>query len=462
MTVMTSPLQNSTLNTLPDELWQATLQHIESRFSKPIYEMWIRPMHVAAFEGNDLHLVVQNAFARDWVENRLKDDLSGAIAETFGVPLNLHFSVAEATEPRSGGATQIAPVSFAPPRLVEQPKNTASNARYTFEEFVIGGSNRFAHAGAMAVASAPGRAYNPYFVYGSSGLGKTHLLRAIGHRIATENPQARIEYVTAEHFTNAFISAVESNTVTEFRAWYRGCDVLLLDDIQFLAGQERAQEEFFHTFNALHEAGAQIVLTADCPPNQLATLEARLRSRFEWGLIADVQRPDLETREAILRRKAAGEAGAVPLDVLAFIARIVTTSVRELEGALTRVLAYARITDQPVTLALAQETLKDLSVATAVRRITISKIKETVSSAHGITVREIDNGRRDQRVSGPRQIAMYISTELTHCSLPQIAREFNKQDHTTVMYARDRVKERMQTDEAYRNRVQQLLVMCQN
>lgn len=461
MTVMTSPLNSPCA--VPRDLWQSALHTLQDRFSRPVYEMWIKPMQAVSFDGNELLLSVQSAFARDWVENRLKADLSGAISDAFGSALDLRFTVAEETPPANVPASatagaQLASASIATPDKAKAP---AFNPRYTFGEFVIGNGNRFAHAAAMAVAAAPARAYNPLFLHGGVGLGKTHLLHAIGQRVREANPDARVEYVTSEHFTNAFLRAVERNAVAAFRERYRSIDVLLIDDVQFLAGRESTQEEFFHTFNALHEAGAQIVITSDRAPKEIATLEARLRSRFEWGLIADVQHPDLETREAILRRKADHETVAIPDDVLAFVARVVTTSVRELEGALTRVIAYASLMKAPITLALASETLKDLSRAAAVQRVTIVKIKETVAAAHGITVREMDNGRRDQRLAGPRQIAMYLATDLTQYSLPQIAREFGKKDHTTVMYARDKIKDQMQRDESYRNKIRQLVAMCQ-
>lgn len=466
MTAITSPLTPACA--VPRDLWQSALQTLQARFSRPVFEMWIKPMQAVSFDGNELLLAVQSPFARDWVEHRLKSDLSGAIADAFGAALDLRFTVADEQPPAnvaasSSGATQLAqlaPATLAP--AVEAPKAPAFNPRYTFGEFVIGSGNRFAHAAAMAVAAAPARAYNPLFLHGGVGLGKTHLLHAIGQRVRETNPDARVEYVTSEQFTNAFLRAVERNTVPAFRERYRSIDVLLIDDVQFLAGRESTQEEFFHTFNALHEAGAQIVITSDRAPKEIATLEARLRSRFEWGLIADVQRPDLETREAILRRKAAHEEVALPDDVLAFVSRIVTTSVRELEGALTRLIAYASLMKAPITLSLATETLKDLCQASTVQRVTISKIKDTVAAAHGITVREMDNGRRDQRLAGPRQIAMYLATDLTNYSLPQIARDFGKKDHTTVMYARNKIKDQMQRDESYRNKVRQLVAMCQS
>jgi chromosomal replication initiator protein len=353
-------------------------------------------------------------------------------------------------------------ISAAPPRQNGEFRPGNLNSRYTFEEFVIGNSNRFAHAAAQAVAAAPARAYNPLFLYGGVGLGKTHLMHAIGHRVLQDNPDANVVYVSSEKFTNEFIIAVQNNKTVEFRNKYRQVDVLLIDDIQFLEGKEGTQEEFFHTFNALHESGRQLVISSDRPPKEIQTLENRLRSRFEWGLLTDMSPPDLETREAILRKKAESEKIPVPDEVTSFIAKVIPSNIRELEGALIRVVAFSSLTKSPITVDLAAEVLKNAVAQAPLRRVTIASIKEKVAKAHGLTVKEMDNHRRDQRVAAPRQIAMYVCTELTDCSLPHIAREFNKKDHTTVMYARDKVKEQMQRDEAYRNKIRSLIALCQN
>jgi chromosomal replication initiator protein len=287
-------------------------------------------------------------------------------------------------------------------------------------------------------------------------------MHAIGHRVLQDNPNANVVYVSSEKFTNEFIIAVQNNKTVEFRNKYRQVDVLLIDDIQFLEGKEGTQEEFFHTFNALHESGRQIVISSDRPPKEIQTLENRLRSRFEWGLLTDMSPPDLETREAILRKKAESEKIPVPDEVTSFIAKVIPSNIRELEGALIRVVAFSSLTKSPITVDLAAEVLKNAVAQAPLRRVTIASIKEKVAKAHGLTVKEMDNHRRDQRVAAPRQIAMYICTELTDCSLPHIAREFNKKDHTTVMYARDKVKEQMQRDEAYRNKIRSLIALCQN
>jgi chromosomal replication initiator protein len=443
------------------DLWQSALTALERKFSKPIFEMWIKPLRLVSLTGDELLLAVQNNFARDWVENRLKCQIVEVLAEVFGMGVQLQFTVVPETA-ESGHAP--APAAPAAPAVRTQndfrPGNL--NSRYTFEEFVIGNSNRFAHAAAQAVAAAPARAYNPLFLYGGVGLGKTHLMHAIGHRVLQDNPDANVVYVSSEKFTNEFIIAVQNNKTVEFRNKYRQVDVLLIDDIQFLEGKEGTQEEFFHTFNALHESGRQLVISSDRPPKEIQTLENRLRSRFEWGLLTDIQPPDLETREAILRKKAESEKIPVPDEVTSFIAKVIPSNIRELEGALIRVVAFSSLTKSPITVDLAAEVLKNAVAQAPLRRVTIASIKEKIAKAHGLTVKEMDNHRRDQRVAAPRQIAMYVCTELTDCSLPHIAREFNKKDHTTVMYARDKVKEQMQRDEAYRNKIRSLVALCQS
>ncbi|HET7814124.1 MAG TPA: chromosomal replication initiator protein DnaA [Candidatus Baltobacteraceae bacterium] len=444
---------------ITNELWQSALSALESKFSKPIYEMWIKPLRLVSLAGSELTLAVQNNFARDWVENRLKTQIVEVLSEIFGSELEIQFTIV----PEAGdgeGAVTATPATPAARMADFRPGNL--NSRYTFAEFVIGNSNRFAHAAAQAVAAAPARAYNPLFLYGGVGLGKTHLMHAIGHRALQDNPDANVVYVSSEKFTNEFIIAVQNNKTVEFRNKYRQVDVLLIDDIQFLEGKEGTQEEFFHTFNALHESGRQLVISSDRPPKEIQTLENRLRSRFEWGLLTDIQPPDLETREAILRKKAESEKIPVPDEVTSFIAKVIPSNIRELEGALIRVVAFASLTKSPITVDLAAEVLKNAVAQAPLRRITIATIKEKVAKAHGLTVKEMDNHRRDQRIAAPRQIAMYICTELTDYSLPHIAREFSKKDHTTVMYARDKVKEQMQRDEAYRNKIRSLVALCQN
>jgi chromosomal replication initiator protein len=445
-----------------NELWSAALAALEPKYSKPVFEMWLKPIRPIAMSDAEIVLSVQSPFARDWVENRLKGDISDVLTELLGATLDLRFVVAEeaAEEPDQAPASNGS--NGARTALTEDIRHGNLNPRYTFEEFVVGNSNRFAHAASQAVAEAPARAYNPLFLYGGVGLGKTHLMHAIGHRVLAQQPGANIVYVSSEKFTNEFIIAIKNNQTVEFRNRYRHVDVLLIDDIQFLEGKEQTLEEFFHTFNSLHEAQRQLVISSDRPPKEIQTLESRLRSRFEWGLLTDIQPPDLETREAILRKKAESEKIPVPDEVTSFIAKVIPSNIRELEGALIRVVAFSSLTKSPITTDLAAEVLKNVVATTPARRITIALIKDRVSKAHGLTVKEMDHQRRDQRLAAPRQIAMYLATELTDCSLPQIAREFQKKDHTTVMYARDKVKNQMSVDEAYRNKVRALMALCQS
>jgi chromosomal replication initiator protein len=323
-----------------NELWNAALAALEPKYSKPVFEMWLKPIRPIAMSDVEIVLSVQSPFARDWVENRLKADISDVLSELLGATLDLRFVVVEDNGPAE--EADVGPGS--PPGrlpLTEDIRHGNLNPRYTFEEFVVGNSNRFAHAASQAVAEAPARAYNPLFLYGGVGLGKTHLMHAIGHRVLAQIPSANIVYVSSEKFTNEFIIAIKNNQTVEFRNKYRHVDVLLIDDIQFLEGKEQTQEEFFHTFNSLHEAQRQLVISSDRPPKEIQTLESRLRSRFEWGLLTDIQPPDLETREAILRKKAESEKIPVPDDVTSFIAKNIPSNIRELEGALIRVVALA-------------------------------------------------------------------------------------------------------------------------
>ncbi|MBV8373895.1 MAG: chromosomal replication initiator protein DnaA, partial [Candidatus Eremiobacteraeota bacterium] len=444
---------------LSNDLWTSALGALERKFSKPIFEMWIKPIKFIGLAGSDLTLAVPSNFARDWVENRLKTQIAEVLSELCGGDLELHFTVAADASDGPVPPSSPPPVGEPHPRPLDDFRPGNLNTRYTFEEFVVGNSNRFAHAAAQAVAGAPARAYNPLFLYGGVGLGKTHLMHAIGHRVMQESPSANIVYVSSEKFTNEFIIAIKNNQTLEFRNKYRHVDVLLIDDIQFLEGKEQTQEEFFHTFNSLHESGRQLVISSDRPPKEIQTLENRLRSRFEWGLLTDIQPPDLETREAILRKKAESEKIPVPDEVTSFIAKVIPSNIRELEGALIRVVAFASLTKSPITVDVAAEVLKNAVAQAPLRRVTIAQIKERVSKAHGLTVKEMDHQRRDQRLAAPRQIAMYIATELTDCSLPHIAREFGKKDHTTIMYARDKVKDSIARDEVYRNKIRNLTAL---
>ncbi len=452
------------ISTNEEYLWQSCLGELESRLSKPIFEMWIKPMRVERLASDEVTLTVQNAFAKDWAENRLKGTIVATLSHIIGAPIAVRFVIDESA-PQSEDAlgvlerspALVGPTTSASGPALEDFRHTGLNDRYTFEQFVVGATNRFAHAAAQAVAEAPAKAYNPLFIYGAVGLGKTHLMHAIGHRVIRSDPRARVVYVSSETFTNEFITAIKNNQTVEFRNRYRTVDVLLIDDIQFLEGKEQTQEEFFHTFNTLHEASKQLVISSDRPPKDIQTLENRLRSRFEWGLLTDIQSPDLETREAILRKKAESDGIDVPHEVTSYIAKIIPSNIRQLEGALIKLTAYASLYKQPLTVELASEVLRNEINEMPLRKVTIALIKEKVARFHGITQKELEGQRRDQRLTVPRQIAMYLACDLTNASLPQIAREFGKKDHTTVMYARDKVKQQAERDPEFRSKVRSVL-----
>ena len=437
-------------------LWLNCLAQLEGKLTTPVFESWIKPIRVHRLSSDEITLMVPTPFHKEWAENRLKTTIVGTLTEQLGSPINIRFMNdpdAPAAEARTG-LPERGGSAFAP---VDDFRQTGLNARYTFEQFVVGATNRFAHAAAQAVADAPARAYNPLFIYGAVGLGKTHLMHAIGHRVLKFDPRARVVYVSSETFTNEFITAIKNNQTVEFRNRYRTVDVLLIDDIQFLEGKEQTQEEFFHTFNTLHEASKQLVISSDRPPKDIQTLENRLRSRFEWGLLTDIQSPDLETREAILRKKAESDGIDVPHEVTSYIAKIIPSNIRQLEGALIKLTAYASLYKKALTVELATEVLRNEINEVPLRKVTISLIKEKVARFHGITLKELEGQRRDQRLTVPRQIAMYLACDLTNASLPQIAREFGKKDHTTVMYARDKVKEQMERDPEFRSKVRSVL-----
>ena len=438
-------------------LWQNCLAHLEAKLTTPVFESWIKPIRVHRLSADEITLMVPTPFHKEWAENRLKTTISGALSELLGEPINIRFVIdpdAPADDQRPGPVERI---GIGPVVQVDEFRHTGLNPRYTFEQFVVGPTNRLAHAAAEGVADAPGRTYNPLFIYGAVGLGKTHLMHAIGHRVLKANPRARVVYVSSETFTNEFITAIKNNETIEFRNRYRTVDILLIDDIQFLEGKEQTQEEFFHTFNTLHEASKHLVISSDRPPRDIQTLENRLRSRFEGGLLTDIQSPDLETREAILRKKAESDGIDVPHEVTSYIAKIIPSNIRQLEGALIKLTAYASLFKKPLTVELASDVLRNEITEVPLRKVTISLIKEKVARFHGITLKELEGQRRDQRLTVPRQIAMFLACDLTNASLPQIAREFGKKDHTTVMYARDKVKEHMERDPEFRSKVRSVL-----
>lgn len=415
------------------EIWERTLLLIKSELTEVSYNTWIKTIEPLAIRNNSIVVLsVLNKFNKEILESRYSSLISNAIKQVTSKEFIVEFVMPNEYEPP---LEVIDPPSF----KMDTFDTLRLNPKYVFDEFVIGNSNRFAHAASLAVAESPAKAYNPLFIYGGVGLGKTHLMHAIGHYILSQNPLAKVVYVSSEKFTNELINSIKDDKNVEFRNKYRTVDVLLVDDIQFIAGKERTQEEFFHTFNALYEANKQIIVSSDRPPKEIPTLEDRLRSRFEWGLITDIQAPDFETRIAILRKKAETESIHIPNDVFEFIARKIKSNIRELEGALTRIIAYSSLTNREISVDLSNEALKDIISSSKPKQITSELIKGVVAQYYNMKVDDFESKRRTRTISYPRQIAMYLCRELTDMSLPKIGEEFGGRDHTTVIHAFDKI-----------------------
>ncbi len=430
----------------PQDVWQNVLQLLQTRISRPSFDTWLKSTRASQFHEQSIVICAPNNFAREWLENRYTKMIKDAVLEATGYEVEVRIVTEE-----DRGAAANAPQPQLPKKPIPNEPiavgGSMLNAKYTFETFVIGANNRFAHAASLAVAEAPAKAYNPLFLYGGVGLGKTHLMHAIGHYIAEHNPSARVLYISSEKFTNEFINAIRDNRGESFRNKYRNIDILLIDDIQFLAGKEQTQEEFFHTFNALHEERKQIVISSDRPPKEIPTLEERLRSRFEWGLITDIQPPDLETRIAILRKKAKAENLDIPNEAMMYIANQIDTNIRELEGALIRVVAFSSLINQDVSVHLAAEALKDIIPNPRNRVITIQDIQQRVGEFYGLKSEDFKARKRTKAIAFPRQIAMYLSRELTDHSLPKIGEAFGGRDHTTVIHAHEKIATTIQQDQ---------------
>jgi len=434
------------------DTWARILSRIETKLDPQTFETWFRPTALLREQDGGLDVAVPNEVFRDWLTQKYAPLIRESLEEFPGSPTDIRFFVAgidPAVEPQPGvaGAPTRPPVSEVDPLTVTERPSTL-NPKYTFESFVVGGSNQFANAAARAVAERPSLSYNPLFIYGGVGLGKTHLMLAIGHHIRRAQPELRIVYLSSERFMNELINSIRYDRTHEFRVRYRNIDVLLMDDIQFLAGKERTQEEFFHTFNALHEEQRQIVVTSDAPPKEIPTLEERLRSRFEWGLLADIQPPDLETKIAILKKKAEAEAPTLMMadDVLLYVATHSKSNIRELEGSLIRLLAFGSLTGDKITVELARRVLKD-TLKTAPRAITIESIQKRVSEYYGLRPGELNSRSNARRITLPRQVAMYICKELTHHSYPEIGHAFGGKHHSTVIHSVRKVKTDMGLDE---------------
>ena len=436
-------------------LWEKTLNIIKSEMSEVSFNTWIKSCEPISISSNTIKISVPNSFTQDILEKRYKDLVINSIEAACSKLYKIEFLIAselqdvEETPEKKKASNNRDTMSV----TVNDEMSSTLNPKYTFDSFVIGNSNRFAHAASLAVAESPAKAYNPLFIYGGVGLGKTHLMHAIGHYILQNNSNAKVVYVSSEKFTNELINAIKDDKNEEFRNKYRNVDVLLIDDIQFIAGKERTQEEFFHTFNTLHEANKQIILSSDRPPKEIPTLEDRLRSRFEWGLIADIQAPDFETRMAILKKKADVEKLDVPNEVMVYIATKIKSNIRELEGALIRIVAYSSLTNREITVDLASEALKDIISNKQNKNITIDIIQDVVAAYFNLRVEDLKSQRRTRNVAYPRQIAMYLSRKLTDMSLPKIGEEFGGRDHTTVIHAYEKISESLNNDESLQHTI---------
>ena len=425
----------------PEQIWQAAQEELRFQLSKPSYETWLKNASLVGREKNAFKIGVPTKLAKDWLEDRysamIKETLSAIVSGDVSVAFEVVPGQPEPLSRRSAVA-----VADEPPPEEEDPvlaEASQLNPKFQFQHFVVGNNSRFAHAACRAVAETPAKAYNPLFLYGGVGLGKTHLMHAIGHAVLEKHHRRRVAYVTSEKFMNEMISSIQEGRMNDFRTRYRTVDVLLVDDIQFLAGKDRTQEEFFHTFNSLHELNRQIVISSDRPPKEIPTLEDRLRSRFSWGLIADIQAADFETRVAILKSKVGPYARLVPEDVLSFIAHKVTKNIRELEGALIRVIAHASLNRSAVNVDMAAKLLQDVIPSTETRTLSMDTISRTVAGFYHISLEEMKGKRRDKHIVFPRQVAMYLIREETASSLPAIGQAFGGRDHTTVLHSYEKI-----------------------
>jgi chromosomal replication initiator protein len=447
-----------------ESLWSEVAGRLRGSLNDTTYGTWFGEARGLELDGGRFTLAVPNDFTRDWIEGHFLGLIGAAIRDVTGAERAVELRVSETAptvdeqlrfeerpneEPAIAALTRLRPQS--------RPESGGFNTKYTFDSFVIGSSNRFAHAAALAVAEAPAQAYNPLFIYGGTGLGKTHLLQAIAQYVSEHSSELSVRYVTSETFMNDFINSLRDKRIEGFKQRYRAYDVLMIDDVQFFEHKERIQEEFFHTFNSLYEAGSQIVMSSDRPPRDIATLESRLRSRFEWGLITDIQPPDLETRIAILRKKVKTDGIHVPeTEVLTFVASRVSTNIRELEGALTRVVAFSSLTGRPMSVELAQDVLKDVFPQGEAAEVSIKRIQDLVAERFSLSLDELCGDKRSQNIVYPRQVAMYLSRELTDSSLPKIGKEFGGRDHTTVIHATSKIARLIREDRSVYNLVQEL------
>jgi len=447
-----TPVENL-FKIMPKDLWNQIRKGVVSRVSREVYDSWFKPLKAMGLDGDRLRIQVPNPMFREWIQSHYGDILSEAVREQVSQPVILEF-VEKSDEP--GDVLVLAPPDGGDSKAAPRPDAASPfgvfNPNYRFERFVVGPSNQFAHAAATAVAQSPSKAYNPLYIYGGVGLGKTHLIQSVGYYLRENSPHLKTAYLSAERFTNEMISSIGNKMMVEFKEKYRKLDILLLDDIQFLAGKPQTQEELFHTFNALHEAQKQIVISSDCHPAELQKFEDRLRSRFEWGLIADIQPPDLETKVAILYEKAKGYGVTVPEEVALFFAEKVKSNIRELEGCLIRLIAYTSFKGKPISMELARETIRSLFKDNR-RMVTIEDIQRFVAAQFKMRLNELKSKTNKARVVRPRQIAMYLCKELTTASLPEIGEKFGGKHHSTVLHSIRKVAELMKEDAQFQQQI---------
>lgn len=434
------------------DIWNRAKSIIRGEINSQSYETWFLPIKLINSSEESITLETPNRFFRDWVAEKYLGLIEDALGRCANKKISVLFTLPAQTSTQNISETYTRPKNIEPPS-----RNLGLNPRYTFEDFVVGPSNRFAHAASLAVSETPAKAYNPLFIYGGVGLGKTHLMQAIGNRIVPQNKGLKVLYISSEQFTNQLIGAIQNRTTMKFRQLYRSVDILLIDDIHFIGGKESTQEEFFHTFNSLHDAHKQIVISSDRSPKDIPRLEERLVSRFEWGLVTDIQPPDLETRIAILRKKGERETIPIPNDVTFFIAEKIKSNIRELEGALIRIVAYAKLIGKEITVGLVKEVLKDMVLEDEVK-VSVELIQKKVAEYFNIRLSDLKGKKRNRAVVYPRQIAMYLARDLTDYSLPEIGDFFGGRDHTTVLHACEKITSCLKRDDEIKGLLNRLIV----
>lgn len=442
-------------------LWENTQKLIQEKVSKQNYETWIKPIRILSVEDNQVCLAVPNRFFKDWLVENYHHTIQECLLNTIGYNTNIVFIISqgetkEETSVNGNGQANHVAVSPAPVKTSKMQYHHTLNTNYSFDRFVIGSSNQFAHAASIAVAEHPAKNYNPFFIYGGVGLGKTHLLNAIGLLTYALYPEMNVLYVSAEEFINELISSIRHDKMPKFREKFRNIDCLLIDDIQFIAGKDRTQEEFFHTFNTLHDSGKQIVMTSDNFPKDIPNLEGRLRSRFEWGLIADIQPPEIETKIAILEKKAQENHIDLPHDAASYIASHAESNIRELEGFLTQTVAYASLTKRKIDLDLVRQVLARILKTNEKVSVTIDDVMKAISERYGIKLSDLKSPKKNKNLASARQIVMYLSRKLTNASFPDIGEKLGGRDHSTVIYADNKIKKLIETDQELKKTLQEI------